>query len=232
MWGRLHEGGGNFLKYPKRGWNRKEGRGNKTFKRGGQAGLRGGCLKKPYITMLCKEMWRQNPEVLENKNIFEQKNIASSLLSCGLFHCWILQIVFIFLSVSVLSYTANYIKFFLEPIHALCFQLLVIYMLYVQYLSWLRCFNGIGRVPVQTSFDTWQNSGTCDMKRVLRSPFQFRFPHYVIQGSKVAPFSLSVLHLIPWNSHSSEMDEGRIWVWSTVETSKKQNARNKISSNK
>ena len=63
--------------------------------------------------MLCKEMWRQNPEVLENKNIFEQKNIASSLLSCGLFHCWILQIVFIFLSVSALSYTANYIKFFL-----------------------------------------------------------------------------------------------------------------------
>ena len=63
--------------------------------------------------MLCKRMWRQNPEVLENKNIFEQKNIASSLLSCGLFHCWILQIVFIFLSVSVLSYTANYIKFFL-----------------------------------------------------------------------------------------------------------------------
>ena len=31
----------------KRGWNRKEGRGNKDFKKwGGQAGSRGGCLKK------------------------------------------------------------------------------------------------------------------------------------------------------------------------------------------
>ena len=42
----LHEGGGNSLKYLKRGWNRKEGRGSKDFKKGGQAGSRGGCLKK------------------------------------------------------------------------------------------------------------------------------------------------------------------------------------------
>ena len=43
----LCEGGGNYLKYPKRGWNRKEGRGNKEFKKGGgHAGSRGGCLKK------------------------------------------------------------------------------------------------------------------------------------------------------------------------------------------
>ena len=40
------EGGENCLKYLKRGWNRKEGRGNKGFKKGGQAGSRGGCLKK------------------------------------------------------------------------------------------------------------------------------------------------------------------------------------------
>ena len=38
---------GNFLKYLKRGWNRKEGRGNKDFKKGGgQAGSRSGCVKK------------------------------------------------------------------------------------------------------------------------------------------------------------------------------------------
>ena len=39
---------GNSLKYHKRGWNRKEWRANKTFKRreGGQAGSRGGSLKK------------------------------------------------------------------------------------------------------------------------------------------------------------------------------------------
>ena len=39
------EGGGNHLKYLKRGCNRKEGKGSKDFK-GGQAGPRGGCLKK------------------------------------------------------------------------------------------------------------------------------------------------------------------------------------------
>ena len=42
----LCEGGGNCLKYLKRGWNRKEGRENKDFKKGGQAGSRGGCLRK------------------------------------------------------------------------------------------------------------------------------------------------------------------------------------------
>ena len=38
----LHEGGGNCLKYLKRGWNRKEGRRNKDFKDGEQTGSRGG----------------------------------------------------------------------------------------------------------------------------------------------------------------------------------------------
>ena len=44
----LREGEGNSLKYHKRGGNRKEWRANKTFKRreGGQAGSRGGSLKK------------------------------------------------------------------------------------------------------------------------------------------------------------------------------------------
>ena len=42
-----HEVGGNCLKYIKRGWNRKEGRGNKDFKKGAKLGkgvvaLRGG----------------------------------------------------------------------------------------------------------------------------------------------------------------------------------------------
>ena len=34
------------MKYLKREWNRKEGRGNKDFKKSGQPGSRGGCLKK------------------------------------------------------------------------------------------------------------------------------------------------------------------------------------------
>ena len=40
-------GGVDCVKYLKSGWNRKDRRGNKTFKKGGgQAGLRDGCLKK------------------------------------------------------------------------------------------------------------------------------------------------------------------------------------------
>ena len=40
------EGGGNCLKYFKKGWNRKKGRGSKDFNNGGQAGSRDGCLKR------------------------------------------------------------------------------------------------------------------------------------------------------------------------------------------
>ena len=43
----LREGGGNCLKYLKRGWNRKDGWGNKDFKKGGgQAESRDRYLKK------------------------------------------------------------------------------------------------------------------------------------------------------------------------------------------
>ena len=66
----MREGGGNCLKYLKRGWNRKEWRGNKDFKKGGQAGSRGGCLKKgggdagtPY------ELWL----IFHSKSFFMQK---------------------------------------------------------------------------------------------------------------------------------------------------------------
>ena len=40
------DNGGNYLKYLKTGWKRTEGRGHKDFKKRGQAGSRGGCLKK------------------------------------------------------------------------------------------------------------------------------------------------------------------------------------------
>ena len=43
----LRESGVNCLKYLKSGWNRKEGAANKDLiKGGGEARLRGGCLKK------------------------------------------------------------------------------------------------------------------------------------------------------------------------------------------
>ena len=38
--------GGDYLEYLKRAWNRKEGRGNKDFKKRGQATPRSRCLKK------------------------------------------------------------------------------------------------------------------------------------------------------------------------------------------
>ena len=42
----MRESGGNCLKYLKREWNRKEEKGNKDFKKRGQAGSRGGCALK------------------------------------------------------------------------------------------------------------------------------------------------------------------------------------------
>ena len=52
----MREGQGNCLRYLNRGWDRKEGRGNKDFKKVGQAGSRGGCIKRgagtPLRTML------------------------------------------------------------------------------------------------------------------------------------------------------------------------------------
>ena len=51
-WIRAGEGWGNCVKYlkggatEKRGWNRKEGKGNKDFKEGGKRGQRVGALKR------------------------------------------------------------------------------------------------------------------------------------------------------------------------------------------
>ena len=42
----MREGGGNCLKYLKRGWTRKVGKGNKDFKRGDKLGQGVGALKK------------------------------------------------------------------------------------------------------------------------------------------------------------------------------------------
>ena len=53
----MHEGRGNCLKYLKRGWNRKEGRRNKDFKKGDKLGqgvgaLRRWGLERPYKLQL------------------------------------------------------------------------------------------------------------------------------------------------------------------------------------
>ena len=49
----MRERGGNCLKYLKKGWKRKDGRGNKDLKKGGQAGSRGGCSKKAEVAGTC-----------------------------------------------------------------------------------------------------------------------------------------------------------------------------------
>ena len=49
--GFLSEGGEKCLKYLKKGWNRKEGRGNKDFKKRGEAGSRSGCRKKGKLEL-------------------------------------------------------------------------------------------------------------------------------------------------------------------------------------
>ena len=46
-------------------------------------------------------------------------------------------------------------------------------------------------------------------------------------GLQSASFSPSILHTIPWNSANDEMGEGYIWVWSTLQTNRKQNANNR-----
>ena len=49
----LREGGGDCLKYLKKGWNRKEGRGNKVFKKeGGKLSQGLGALKRGTGTAL------------------------------------------------------------------------------------------------------------------------------------------------------------------------------------
>ena len=43
---RVGGGGGDCLKYLESGWNRKEGRGHKDFKKGGKLGQGVGALKR------------------------------------------------------------------------------------------------------------------------------------------------------------------------------------------
>ena len=63
------------------------------------------------------------------------------------------------------------------------------------------------------------------IKRVLRSPSNLGPPsNSELQGP---PFYHSILHIVPWNSPNSEIDEGHIWVGSTIQTNRKQNTSKK-----
>ena len=84
----LREGGGNCVKYLKRGWNRKDGKGNKDLKKGGQPGSKGGYLKKgeagtPLRTM--NNFWSvgttQLPFEQTTSNLGEDKGIERCSIS-------------------------------------------------------------------------------------------------------------------------------------------------------
>ena len=51
----MRDGGGNCLEYLKRGWNRKEGRGHKDYKKEGQVGEVGGA-RTPLRTMATEDL--------------------------------------------------------------------------------------------------------------------------------------------------------------------------------
>ena len=58
----MRESGGNCLKYLKRWWNRKEGRGTKILKRGGKLGQGVGVLKRGPETPLQTMCFRLGQE--------------------------------------------------------------------------------------------------------------------------------------------------------------------------
>ena len=69
-------GGGNCLKYLKRGWNRKEGRGNKDFKKRGKLGQGVGALKRgggagtPRRTMTGYWLNSEKDKLMESSEMF------------------------------------------------------------------------------------------------------------------------------------------------------------------
>ena len=88
----MDEGEGSCVNFLKRGWNKKVGRGNKDFKKGGKAGSRGGCLKKgglepPYelCTYFCEEfLWAVYVQIKLMKKYLKKK---FEIASISVFHC-------------------------------------------------------------------------------------------------------------------------------------------------
>ena len=80
----------------------------------------------------------------------------------------------------------------------------------------------LGSLLVLALDRTWISAMYVKKEGCEVSPFKLGPP--VIQGSYVPPFSLSILHMIPWNSLNIEMDEEHIRVGSTIQTNRKRNA--------
>ena len=72
---------GETVKYLKRGWNSKEGKGNKNLKKRGQAGLRGGVLKRgggnPLQTMPIKIYFNDQLKLYQGKQTTKTVYLSS-----------------------------------------------------------------------------------------------------------------------------------------------------------
>ena len=68
----MHESGGNCLKYLERGWSRKEGRGNKDFKKGEKLGQGQGvgAWNPPYQLCIYMKIVYETGFFINVKNLF------------------------------------------------------------------------------------------------------------------------------------------------------------------
>ena len=74
------EGGGNCLKYLKRRWNRKEGRGNKDFKKGGKEGQEVGALKREWAGITLRTVVNSNGTgIFKNKLVVHDQYIIFAI---------------------------------------------------------------------------------------------------------------------------------------------------------
>ena len=88
----MREGGGNCLKYLKRWWNRKEGKGNKDFKKEGGQGV--GALKRGAGTPLRTMNKCLVSKLIMNKLLLtKNKNDSHCLDFSNSFLCFILFLI-------------------------------------------------------------------------------------------------------------------------------------------
>ena len=86
----MREGGGNCLKYLKRRWNRKEGRRNKDFKKGGKVGQEVGTLKREWAGTPLRTVVNSNGTgIFKNKLVVHDQYIIFAIaLLISIYQKW------------------------------------------------------------------------------------------------------------------------------------------------
>ena len=86
----MREGGGNCLKYLKRRWNRKEGRRNKDFKKGGKVGQEVGALKREWAGTPLRTVVNSNGTgIFKNKLVVHDQFIIFAIaLLISIYQKW------------------------------------------------------------------------------------------------------------------------------------------------